>query len=158
MSTQEEPNVIVAGLRNKKIILLPLLTLFLGIVIGLVSSRLIPLQQIAKPQSQTNLPISLELLQNPAVYEWRGSVTGKIIAKDEHTLTLEDDKGNKITLTDLLPQGAGTFKTIYFKKTDTRPIQLTLKDIPLGTTLRGEFFVFRNFSDTPVASSFTIVE
>lgn len=166
-STQQNPSIITTGQKNRAItILLPLSTLFLGLLIGIVASRLmtppqqIPPQQAAKPQTNqsTNLPISLKLLQNPAVYEWRGSVNGKVVAKDEHTLTLEDDKGNKITVTDLLPNGSGTFKTMYLKKTDSRPTVLSLKDIPLGTTLRGEFFVFKNFPDTPVGSLFTIVE
>lgn len=154
--------------------LLPIFTLFLGLIIGIIASRLMtPSQKIlpqetlpqqnVKPQINltTDLPISLRLLQNPAVYEWRGDVNGKVIAKDEHTLTLEDQKGNKITVTDLLPNGSGIFKTIYLKylkKTGSRPIELTLKDITLGTMLKGEFFVFKNFPDTPIGSSFVIVE
>lgn len=123
----------------------------------------IPPKEDSKPQTNQipDLPISLRLLQNPAVYEWRGDVNGKVVAKDEHTLTLEDEKGFKITVTDILPNGGGTFKTKYFKylkKTDSRPIELTLKDISLGTMLRGEFFIFKNFPDTPVGSQFVTVE
>lgn len=169
LSAQPEPNIVKAGLKNRPFsILLPLFTLFLGLAGGVVADRLMtppqktPSQEVAKPQTNlADLPISLKLLQNPAVYEWRGSVTGKVVAKDEHTLTLENEKGNKITVTDLLPSGIGTFKTMYFKylkKTDSRPTVLTLKDIPLGTTLRGEFFVFKNFPNTPVGSQFTIEE
>lgn len=154
--------------------LLPLLTLFLGVVIGVAGNRLLaPTSKTLPPQTlkpqinpaelpkinQADLPISLRLLKNPAVYEWRGDVIGKVIAKDEHTLTLEDEKGNQITVTDLLPGDSGTFKTIYLKKAEkkgSRPTEITLKDIPLGATLKGSFFVFRNFPDTPVAAAFTV--
>jgi len=161
-SAQEKPSVVTAGQKNKALTaLLPLFTLFLGVVIGVAASRLMtPPQQVAKPQiNPADLPISLRLLQNPAVYEWRGDVIGKLIAKDEHTLALEDEKTNKITITDLLPGGAGTFKTIYLKKAEKkglRPTEVTLKDIPLGAMLKGSFFVFKNFPDTPVAASFTV--
>ena len=174
-SVQQVPIVSKTGTQNFNIlrILLPLFTLLVGLGLGLLISRIIfpvspqPSQQptiapqIPKADLPTDLPISLRLLQNPAVYEWRGSVTGKIVAKDEHTLTLEDEKGNKITVTDLLPNGSGTFKTTYLKyikKTNSRPIKLTLKNISLRTMLRGEFFVFKNFPDTPIGSMFTTVE
>jgi len=168
-SARQESSVIITFLKNRTItILLPLLTLFLGLVVGVVAVFLIlPQQEVAKPQkqevakpqiSQQNLPISLELLQNPIVYEWRGGIKGKVVDKDEHTLTLEDEKGNKITVTDLLPSGSGVFKTTYLKKAVPRVIELTLNEIPLGTTFRGEFFIFKNFPDTPIGGVFTIVE
>ena len=167
-SARQESSVIITFLKNRTItILLPLLTLFLGLVVGVVAVFLIlPQQEVAKPPisqqnlpiSQQNLPISLELLQNPIVYEWRGGIKGKVVDKDEHTLTLEDEKGNKITVTDLLPSGSGVFKTTYLKKAVPRVIELTLNEIPLGTTFRGEFFIFKNFPDTPIGGVFTIVE
>ena len=167
-SVQQEPNIIKIGRQNLNIlsILLPFFTLLVGLELGLFTSRIIfpapPQQSAPTPQiTKSDLPISLALLKNPIVGDWRGNVTGKVIAKDEHTLTLEDDKGNKITVTDLMPSGSFTFKTMflkYSKKTNSRPIELTLKDISLGTMLRGEFFVFKNFPDVPVGSQFIIIE
>lgn len=172
---QQEPNISQSGKQNFSLlsILLPLFTLLVGFALGLLVSRIIfpvstpSTQQLTtapettKAELPADLPIGLDLLKNPAVYEWRGDVNGKVVAKDEHTLTIEDEKGNKITVTELLPDGHGTFKTTYLKylkKTNSRPIELTLKDITLGTMLKGEFFVFRNFPDTPVGSMFAIVE
>lgn len=173
LSTPQEPIVIKTEKQNFNIlsILLPLFTLLVGIGLGLLVSRIIfptPLKPTQKsaitPQitkADLPLPVSSNLLKNPIIYEWRGTITGKLIAKDEHTLTLTDDKGNEITITDLLPNGTGTFKTMYLKylkKTGSRPAELALKDIPLGTTLRGDIIIFKNFPNTPVANVFTIME
>lgn len=157
------------GLKFNFLYLLPLLTLLIGLGLGIVISRYVlpipsqPQQSFTTSQisrADSPLPISSNLLKNPIVYEWRGSILGKVIAKDEHTLTLEDDNGNKITTTDLLPEGT-IFKTVYLKyskKTDSKPTILTLKDISIGTKLRGEFFVFKNFPNTPVSSQYVIQE
>lgn len=122
----------------------------------------IPLpSQIAKvnspspsPQSaiESKLPVSLSLLNNPIVYEWRGSVTGKITKKDDHTFTLVDEKGNSITIYDKMPSG-DIFKAIFYDKANKNK-KISLKDIPIGSLLLGDFFIFKGAPNTPVASYF----
>lgn len=142
----------------------------LGFILGLISSSIIlpfgklPIfsPQIAKvtappPSSkpaidESKLPISLALLTNPIVYEWRGSVKGKITKKDEHTFTLIDDQGNSITIADKMPSG-DIFKPMFFDKSNIRK-QIYLKDIPVGNVLLGDFFIFKGGPNTPVGSSF----
>lgn len=101
---------------------------------------------------ESKLPISLSLLTNPIVYEWRGSVKGKLTKKDERTFTLVDEVGNSIAITDTTASGA-KFKTMFFDKADQTK-QISLKDIPLGSILLGDFFIFTGATNTPVGSMF----
>lgn len=132
--------------------------LLLGILLGFGAKTIISPQKVNPPLStkpvidESKLPISLPLLTNPIVYEWRGSVKGWITKKDEHTFTLIDDKGNYITITDIIPSGE-TWKTLFFDKTDKNK-QASLSAIPVGSTLSGEFFLFKGDPNTPVGSMF----
>lgn len=96
--------------------------------------------------SEEELPIGLELLQNPIVYQWRGSVQGKVIAKGEHSLTLENDKGNKINLTDKVPSGE-IFRTVIIKNGN----RVSFMDLDYGDRIVGEFWIFPGGKNTPVA-------
>ncbi|MBU1031785.1 hypothetical protein KKE03_02600 [Patescibacteria group bacterium] len=144
----------------KRAVVVPVITLLLGFGLGFLAKSILPLNkpptptQTPKPSDESKLPISLSLLTNSIVYEWRGSVNGKLTAKDEHSFTLEDDKGNKITITDIMPDG-NTFKTRFLEqgKSDVKETSLTI--IPIGSTLRGDFFIFKNGSNLPVGSQFT---
>ncbi len=112
-----------------------------------------PILDESKPViDESKLPVSLALLQNPIVYQWRGSVKGRITKKDDHVFTLIDEQGNSITITDKMPSG-DIFKPMFLDKNNINK-QLSLKDIPLGSTLLGEFFIFKGSPNTPVGSSF----
>lgn len=150
------------------VLVLPLV-LLLGIFAGFVFSAyfLLPPKQVEKSQAcpqtpackvdEEKLPIGLTLLQNPVVYQWRGSVEGKLIGKDEHTFTLEDKNGYKIDITDITPTGE-VFKTIFAKRSNGIFIEVSLKDIPVGTILRGDFWVFKGGKNTSIGGRFEIVE
>lgn len=165
-TVQQEPIVSKTGTQNFNIlsILLPLFTLLVGLGLGLLTSRIIfpvspqptPKPTIAPQVAKPILPISSSLLQNPIVYEWRGSVKGKMITKDEHAFVLQDDKGNKINITDLRPNKIDRFNTLFYKKSDSKLVKITLRDIPVGAELGGDFFIFKNGPNTPVGSSFIV--
>lgn len=153
-------------------ILLPVLLFFFGLTLGssaslfFLSKQQLTLQpQLPPPSSQpqspqlqqiteADLPVGLFLLKNPIVYEWRGSVEGKLIKKDAHLFTLEDKNGKRIDITDITPSGE-IFKTIFL---DTEGKQTTLSTVSVGTTLRGDFWVFKGGKNTPVGGRFQVVE
>ena len=163
-SAQQNPSILtqppVKPIRSVNRIIIPIVTLLLGFFLGAITLSVLPfgklpfftsLQKttVTSPSSlpkptidESRLPISFLLLTNPIVYEWRGSVKGKITKKDEHTFTLVDDKSNTITITDLPPNG-GVFKTRFFNKINEDQKLTSLKDIPLGSSLWGDFFIFK---------------
>lgn len=127
------------------------LVLYLGVIRNFTQKRQVTLVE--------RLAVSPDLLSTPIVYEWRGSVIGKVIGKDDHTFTLEDDNGNQLRITDIQPNGR-VFKTVFLDVDvleEGRAKEITLRDIPIGTTLRGEFWVFNTGRNTPVGSMFKIV-
>jgi len=102
---------------------------------------------------ESKLPVSLSLLTNPIVYEWRGGVKGKLTRKDDNTFTLVDDQGNSITITNITPSG-DKWKILFFDKTNNNK-QASYSAIPLGSILSGDFFIFKNGPNTPVGGVFT---
>ncbi|MBI4066933.1 hypothetical protein HY407_01005 [Candidatus Gottesmanbacteria bacterium] len=138
--------------------------LFVGFMLGIITWSILPFGKTEITTSsplpiskinESKLPISLELLTNPIVYEWRGSVRGKITNKDESTFTLTDDNGNSIRITNQAPN-RGVFKTIFSNKGEKMGKPILLKDIPIGTKLEGDFFIFRDDPNTPVGSFFLL--
>ncbi len=106
-------------------------------------------KDIFTPQiREEDLPIGLELLKNQIVYEWRGSFQGKVVGKGEHSLTVEDDKGNRIVLTDITPDIQ--MRTGFFNKKDDRILR-KFTDLEFGETVRGEFWVYKGQKNTAVA-------
>ena len=154
--------------------LLPLaLVVFLGLlglvlVFGFFDKTIIKPRK-AQPATQTitqaELPIGLSLLKNPIVYQWRGSVEGQLVAKDNQSITIEDDKGNSIVIPlGSVPDGPAV-ETPFFDLTQppTSPGPATpipLEEVPLGSHLIGEFFVVPVGSDKSriIGSSFQIVK
>lgn len=146
-----------------------IVVLLLVFLLGFISSSVLPFRKlpILSPQvakitapsttpkpsiDESKLPISLALLTNPIVYEWRGSVKGKLTQKDDHTFTLVDDQGNSITITDITAIG-DKFNIQFYDKTNNRK-QILLDTIPLGSILLGDFFIFRDGPNIPVGSLF----
>lgn len=85
--------------------------------------------------SEEKLPIGIELLQNPIVYQWRGSVEGTVIGKGTKSLTIEN-KGDKI----VLPYKAASY--FYGPLKDKKREKITPAQIVIGSYVRGEFFTF----------------
>lgn len=141
--------------------------LLLGFSLGFFSSSLWPngkqttqtnqLVEVTNPSpsplkpviDESKLPISFALLTNPIVYEWRGGVKGKVTQKDGGNFILTDEQGNSITITNKMPSG-DIFKTLFFDKNK----KISLQEIPLGTILLGDFFIFKDGPNTPVGSAF----
>lgn len=162
---------ILSGLFRSAVVI-PVITLFLGFSLGFYTTSIFPVNNTPTSSSQkeftlssvpskpaldeSKLPVSSSLLTNPIVSQWTGSIQGKLTKKDEHNFTLVDDKGNSITITDIMPSG-DKFKTTFIDKTkNNKPT--TLQEIPLDSMLRGDFFIFKNGSNTPVGGLFVKVE
>lgn len=148
----------------------PLLTLFLGLVLGLGANLFFfPKQQQPLPQSppppqitEANLPIGLALLKNPIINQWRGGVEGVLVAKDEDSFTIKDDKGNSIKIPIRISSDFRPGMTIFYDFTAVKkPGETTavlLKDIPLNSRLRGDFFVLPQDKNEIVGGTFEIIE
>lgn len=163
----ENQVIIVKSSSNifKNAVFIPVITLLLGFALGFLAKSILPLNKAPVPTQkatlsstpkpaidESKLPISLSLLTNPIIGEWRGGVGGKLIKKDEHTFTLANDKGDSITITDTTTAGT-KFQAIFFDKTNKNK-QTSLNAIPLGSTLVGDFFIFQGGPNTPVGSMF----
>ena len=130
-----------------------------------------------QPPTLAKIPISKSLLENPIVYEWLGDVKGTLVKKTEHpftitdaqghvrkqveqTFTLSDGKGHTITITDKTATG-DIFNTLfYLQGKNNNAIPASLSAIPIGSVLRGRFFVFKGLGkapDIPVGSNFTVL-
>lgn len=162
---EELPYTVINGAKNKyKFIFFGILILSIGVLSGVALDRYVLKNQIKIPTisqpspqkiDESKLPISLSLLTNPIVYEWRGSVEGRLIDKKEHFFTLTNDSGKSITITDIAPTG-DIFKTVYYEKTKLKWKEISLNDIPIGSNLLGDFFIFKGGKNTPVGSSFKV--
>lgn len=168
-SAQTQPSPIQNNNPINKSLIIPILTLLVGLLLGFFAFSILSFGKLSvppwqktqfdlptpppQPIDESKLPISLSLLANPIVYEWRGSIRGKITSKDEHIFTLTDEKGSSIQITDLPPYGS-VFKTLFFNRVNDKEERTFLKDIPLGSILRGDFFIFKGGPNTPVGSVF----
>lgn len=161
MENQSDPPVSVKAsttFLNKQVLIyigVLLLGFFLGFGTLFFLGGKIPIFSSLPKKStidETKLPISLSLLKNPIVYQWSGSVKGKLIKKDEHNFILIDDQGNSITITDILPSGE-KWKAIFFDKANKNK-ETSYSAIPLNSTLVGNFFIFKTDHNRPVGSSF----
>lgn len=164
----ELPSVIVnkESWNKSRLVFLTLVILLVGFLLGFGANRFLlskktqaPISTIAQPLPQnideSKLPISLPLLLNPIVYEWRGSVKGKVVAKEQYSFTLEDDQKNRIIITDRTPSG-GLFRTAFFKKSGSTWKEASSSAVSVGSNLTGEFFIFKGGKNTPIGSAFWI--
>ncbi len=118
-----------------------------------------PSSATLKTITESELPIALDILKNPMVYEWRGSVEGTLTKKDDKSITLTDDKGQKITiLVDLSPNGTKFFYLPKVpNKTKSADNYIKLDNIPIGSKLTGEFWVFLDRKNEMKGGSFTVI-
>lgn len=125
----------------------------------------IPIKAVPSSQkmvSEDELPVGIDLLKNPIVNQWRGGVEGTLIAKDEKSITLAN-KGAEITIplyTPLGKQRMTKFNNLKLAKLGENIGEIDLEEIPLGTYLRGDFFVipWPNDKYKIVGSLFTVEE
>lgn len=115
--------------------------------------------------SEDESPIGFALLKNPIVNQWRGGIEGVLTAKDEKSITLSNKiKNAELTIPLNAPRSEGDKPMTVFhslKQANAgKNSQVELKDIPVGTYLRGDFFVipWPDDKNKIVGSSFTIVE
>ncbi len=125
-----------------------------------------PVQQPTQVQSEpsikeSELPVAVNILQNPMVYEWRGSVNGTLTAKDDKSITLTDDQGHSIIIP-ITPSSEKITGTVFYKREtkNNKPQYgpISYMDIPLGTKLRGDFFVGGKEKNRIIGSSFAVVD
>lgn len=158
------PNVLLKPSTKffNKTFFIPIFTLIVGFALGFFTWSILPSQKtktaLPAPSptpaiDESKLPVSLSLLTNPIVYEWRGSVKGKLAGKNDSVFTLVDERNNSIIITNLTT-GGGRFNTLFFNTIEDEQKRTTLKDIPIGSTLRGDFFIFKDGPNTPVGSLF----
>ena len=125
--------------------------------------RSVAIKQLSSTRvvNQEEIPVGLDVLKNKAVTIWAGGVDGRLIAKNSESLTVEDSKGNSITISvDRDPKG-----TKFFNETSTAnppgPAQyISLEEIPIGAHIRGQFFVIPQGGDKNriVGSYFTYLD
>lgn len=139
---------------------LPTVLLLVGLILGLVAGLFLPFNKAKAPQvSESELPVSAALLKNPIINQWRGSAEGKVIAKDSASLTIQDDKGNSLVIPfaeNPVTKKTGTFFDSVAAATDSsKPAPfITLDDIPLGSYVRGDFFVVPGSGDQIFGNTF----
>ncbi|MBI2334216.1 hypothetical protein HYU96_00230 [Candidatus Daviesbacteria bacterium] len=95
------------------------------------------------------------------VYEWRGSVEGKVVEIDVNTITLSDDENNRLVIP-VIPSTDVIYGTKFYKR-ETKDnidqfVNVSHRDLPLGVRLRGDFFVAAREKDKIIGSSFEIIE
>lgn len=81
---------------------------------------------------EENLPVDKSVLKEPMIYQWKGSVEGKLISKTENTFTLEKN-GRQIVIKTL--DNYSEFTKIPLGK------NIVLKDIPLQANLIGTVLI-----------------
>lgn len=108
---------------------------------------------------EENLPIALDILKNPMVYEWWGAIEGVLVTWDQQSFTLEKD-GKQIRIwLDLTPNTTGT-KFFYQEETKLGPKakDTKIEEIPIGSYLRGDAFIHKADKNKIVGSSFVILK
>lgn len=128
---------------SHKAIIIGILSILNIIIIAILLSSKFIIPSTKQPQTQPNnvnkktvtedeLPIKLSILQNPLIYEWKGSVEGILVAKTDTNITLEKN-GKRITVTVLKNY------TKFYRLPSSQ--ELSLVDIPLNSFLRGDIII-----------------
>lgn len=111
-------------------------------------------QEPIKQQDYSNLPISFSLLKNPMVNQWRGAVKGKLKAKDENAITLEDDKGNSLTIPIKASEPEKIASQFFIISKTGSAKESKIADFPLGVSITGDFFVVPGTNDEIFGAQF----
>lgn len=112
------------------LILILAITAFVSYSLGSSKSQPASDQQKEPVVKEAELPLPVSTLQNPIIYEWQGSVEGKLVAKTDQNFTLEKE-GNKLNIT--IKENYTYFRKEGALGTPT----LTISDVPIGAYVRG---------------------
>lgn len=161
LPTNIKPNIIktTSNIDLSKIALMVLI-LLIGFALGYlannyISPKILP-QQSSQNISAADLSIAINLLKNPIIYQWRGAVEGKLTAKDDKSITLSDDQGHSITI-EVTTGSTGTkFSSQSAISQGKLRESVNHLNIPLGTFLRGDFFVIPPKGNQIIGGSFLI--
>lgn len=107
-----------------------------------------------KTVDEATLAIPYPVLQNPMVNEWRGSVEGKLVAKDTTSITISDNKGNKITIA-VAPENKTKFFSQAALRKGDKNNEVLFEKVTIGSYLVGDFWATN--AKTLVGSSFLIM-
>lgn len=131
---------------------IPVAFLVLGLVLGVVISKILPQKEVSIPQPnniykssplKTADPKTLidptQILQHPVFTEWLGSVEGILVSKTNDSFTIE--RGGK-QLTIYTQEALTGFYGKPNIEGQALP-KITLKEIPVGTYLRGGVTITR---------------
>lgn len=138
--------------------------LILGFMLGFAAYLYLPTYLTFSNVQQASLPISLKLLQNRLIYEWRGSVKGQILSIGANSFTISDGKGASVIVSTTMPSG-DAFATKFYEKGSSPSASSSAfpswKEIPfdrlqVGDKIYGEFFIFKGGKDKPVGSAFWV--
>lgn len=120
-------------------------------------STTVPVATSSASIKEEDLPITLNILKNPAIYQWTGSIEGTLTDKDDTSLTITTKDNHSITIPlDLNPNGTKFYNNKPEK--DLKAKSLTLEDIRIGSKIRGDFFIIPNKKNEIHAGSFIILE
>lgn len=99
--------------------------------------------------TESESPVSIDLLRNSVVYQWRGSVEGTLTDKNKTTFTITKTGSSIIIPIDsIMTKFFGTIKE------DRTRDYLKLEDIPTGTFVRGEFWTIPGKKDEIIGGQF----
>lgn len=111
------------------------------------------------PQEQSrsfDFPVVPEILQSPLVYEWAGRLRANLLEKTDDSVVVGDDKGNKLTIYRTLSSGERWKATFDAQDPETGKYSEVSEDqIPVGSLVVVEFFVFSDAKDRPILSGVT---
>lgn len=106
---------------------------------------------------ETDSPIALDILKNPAIYQWTGSVEGTVEAGDNTSITIVTKNNHSITIPiDSSPNGTKFYSNKPGK--DSKAQSLTINDMRIGSKVRGDFFIIPGKKNEMRAGSFVIIE
>lgn len=140
------------------LIILALVALFL-VAVALNYFKIIKLSKLQQIFSQKqsedldNLPVALDILKNPAVYQWSGAVEGNVTEKKIDSITIS--KNNHSITISVIPGPNGTN---FASQSGTVLKQLSVGDVKIGDYIRGAFFVSPVDKNKIMGSYFSIVQ
>lgn len=135
-----------------------------------------PEEKSTKTIAEEELPIGISLLKNPIISQWQGTVKGKLVAKKEDSITIEDKVGNRITIPlrvsdsgekpKFLASGVDLgSSTTRFSEVISGDISATpsarfvdLEEVPLNVDVQAEFYVRGDDKDEILGIDFLYFE
>lgn len=92
--------------------------------------------------SKNEVPVPINILKNPIIYEWQGSVKGIVASKSENRFVIKN--GSNILTVSFL----NNFTTLAIRGTAN---EYTLEELPIGSEIGGIVWVTGKDSDTSLS-------